>query len=61
MKTISIKLAVIDLVFDNGKSEIRTMTRQQFTGLKKSKIHKTILSKKVLAIIDVKVRHKSIH
>jgi hypothetical protein len=58
VKTISIKLYLVDLVFDSGKNEIRTLTRQQLAGLKKSKIRKTILSKKMLAVIDIKIKHQ---
>ena len=57
MKSQTISLAIVELFFDNGKSEVRTMSKQQFTGLKKSKIHKTILTKQILAKIDVRIKH----
>ena len=57
MKTQTIKLAIVQLTFDTGKSTIETMSVQQLAGLKKSKRRKTIISKQNLAMIEIKIRH----
>lgn len=57
MKTQTINLAIVELMFDSGKSVIQTMSTQQLAGLKKSKIKKTILSKRKLATIEIKIKH----
>jgi len=59
MKTQSINLTIIELTFDNGRSIIKTMTVQQLAGLKKSKLRKTIISKRKLATIDIKIKHSN--
>jgi len=57
IKTQSINLSIIELMFENGRSEITTMTTQQLAGLKKSKLRKSIISKRKLATIEIKIKH----
>jgi hypothetical protein len=59
MKTQTIKLNVIEITYDNGKSEVVTLTSQQIAGLKKSKKRKSILSKRQLASIQIKIKHNN--
>ncbi len=59
MTTKSINLSIVELMFDNGKSDIIIMTKKQLAGLKKSEIRKTILSKRLLATVEIVVKHKN--
>jgi hypothetical protein len=57
MTTQTVNLSIVELTYDSGKSEIKTMTVQQLAGLRKSKVRKTIISKRKLATIEIKIKH----
>jgi len=57
MKSQTIKLSVIEIMYDNGKSTVGTFTNQQLAGLKKSKKRKSIITKRKLASIEIRIKH----
>jgi len=56
MKKQSIRVTLMEITFDNGKSEIRAMTPAQIAGMKKSKERKSILAKRKLAAIEINIK-----
>lgn len=47
---------VWEIVYENGSSEIRGFTKMEWASFKRSKIFKTVLSKKRLCAISVNIK-----
>lgn len=57
--TKEIKLIVLDLMYDNGNSEVIAVTPKQWAGrLRRKDYRKTIISKKVQASVSIKIKTK---
>lgn len=51
-----IQITLMDIFYEGGKSEVRSFTRKELAGFKRSNDYKKIISKKKLCTITVDIR-----
>jgi hypothetical protein len=56
MRYFKQKYTTLDITYSDGKNEVRTFTPTELAAFKRTKQYKTVLSKKVIFGIEMKIK-----